>query len=111
MWGCLWSSFSWWGLGKGLDRYKYVWSHLSPSGKFEVLESSFFCSDVFLLLPRCLVRGEGYGGRVEGLGPGRGPVFLLGLSDKAPPGKVASGMTVFLLLLGSLLMVVHICFD
>ena len=59
MWGCLWSSFSWWGLGKGLDRYKYVWSHLSPSGKFEVLESSF-------CLPGCLppvtsVSGEGGG--------------------------------------------------
>ena len=42
------------------------------------------------------------GGMVGGPGPGLGPVLLLGLSDKAPPGKVASGKTVFLLLLGKL---------
>ena len=54
------------------------------------------CLGVYLLLPRCLVRVEGYGGMVGGLGPGLDPVLLLGLSDKAPPGRAASGKTVFL---------------
>ena len=55
------------------------------------------CLGVFLLLPRCRVRVGGCGGgMVGGLGPDLDPVFLLGLSDKAPPGKVASGKTVFL---------------
>ena len=70
---------------------------MSPSGKFDVLESS-------LCLPGCIppvtsVSGEGgglWGLMVGGLGPDLDPVFLLGLSDKAPPGKVASGKTVFL---------------
>ena len=57
------------------------------------------CLGVYLLLRR-LVRVEGYGGMVGGLGPDLGPVLLLGLSDKAPPGKVASEMTEFLPPLG-----------
>ena len=70
MWGFLRSSLSWWGLSRGLEMYKYVWYHLSPSGKFVVLESSF-------CLPGCLppvtsVSGEGGGLWGDGWGPGTG---------------------------------------
>ena len=61
------------------------WGHLSV------------CLGVHLLLPRCRVRVGGCGGgMVGGLGPDLDPVLLLGLSDIAPPGKVALGKTVFL---------------
>ena len=95
MWGFLRSSLSWWGLSRGLEMYKYVWYHLSPSGKFVALESSF-------CLPGCLppvtsVSGEGggYGEMVGDPELGLDQVILSELSDKALPGRAASGMTEF----------------
>ena len=50
------------------------------------------------LSPPYQVMVGGFGGMVGGQGPGLGLVLLLGLSEIAPPGRVASGKTEFLLL-------------
>ena len=67
-----------------------------PPGSLMCWSRLSVCLGAFLLLPRCRVRAGGRGGMVGGLGPDLDPVLLLGLSDKAPPGRAASGKTVFL---------------
>ena len=53
------------------------------------------CLGVYLPLPRCLVRGGGYGEMVGDPELGLGLVILSELSDKALPGMAASEMTEF----------------
>ena len=69
-----------------------------PPGSLIFLGRLSVCLGVHPLSPPCQVMVGGFGGMVGGQGPGLGLVLLLGLSEKAPPGRVASGKTEFLLL-------------
>ena len=61
-----------------------------PPGNLIFLGRLSVCLGVHPLSPPYQVMVGGFGGMVGGQGPGLGLVLLLGLSEIAPPGRVAS---------------------